>query len=154
MASSNTKRKVLLAWASAGFLPGGDDTGFSRWYPRQKHFSWGGPTVLRFDFIKSKLREKHFPTKKLIGNYQISKSRGDQAPCTPCDVHGCLSIGSKLKKNEPYVLFEQSLQFRSVQKPVAIDVCDQQNSCYLSNFSLARHLSDYSIMRITEASTF
>jgi len=42
----------------------------------QKVFSQGEPTVMTFHFAKSKLREKQFSTKKLIGKYQITKSRG------------------------------------------------------------------------------
>jgi len=46
-------------------------------------FFKGRPTVMKFYFTNSKLREKHLSTKKIIRVYQISKSRGSQGPLVP-----------------------------------------------------------------------
>jgi len=43
-------------------------------------FSRGKPTEVKFYFTNSKLREKHFSTKKLTGKYQISKFRVQGLP--------------------------------------------------------------------------
>jgi len=46
-----------------------------------KHFPRGeGGTVMKFHFSSSKLRGKHFSTEKLMGEYQILKSRGARHP--------------------------------------------------------------------------
>jgi len=47
-------------------LPGGGQT----------HFSRSGPTVIKYHFTNLKPKNKHFSAEKLIGKYQISKSRG------------------------------------------------------------------------------
>ena len=45
-------------------------------------FSRGG-TVVKSHFGNSNVREKHFSNKKLIGKYQISKSKGSVPPSNP-----------------------------------------------------------------------
>jgi len=47
---------------------------FSGWWPNA--FSKGGPTMVKFHYNNSKLRDKQFSTKKLIGKYQMLKSMG------------------------------------------------------------------------------
>jgi len=42
----------------------------------QTHFSRGGPTVAKFHYTISKVGDKHFSTKKLIGKYQIQNPWG------------------------------------------------------------------------------
>ena len=51
-------------------------------------FSWGGrrifpggPTVVKFHFAKSKLRENDICTQPATGKYEVSKSRGSCPPC-------------------------------------------------------------------------
>jgi len=39
-------------------------------------FSRRRPTVVKYHFTNLKLTDKHFSAEKLIGKYQISKSRG------------------------------------------------------------------------------
>jgi len=41
--------------------------------------------VQKFHFTNSKLKEKHFYNKKLLGNYKISKFRKSKAPFSPSD---------------------------------------------------------------------
>jgi len=48
-----------------------------------KIFFQGWPTVMKFHFTNSKLREELLSTKTLKGKYQISKSREDWPPCHP-----------------------------------------------------------------------
>jgi len=48
-----------------------------------KIFFQGWPTVMKFHFTNSKLREKLLSTKTLKGKYQISISREDWPPCHP-----------------------------------------------------------------------
>jgi len=40
------------------------------------HFSRSESTLVKLHFTNSKLRDKNFSTKKLMGKYQISKSTG------------------------------------------------------------------------------
>jgi len=42
----------------------------------ETHLARGGPTVVKYNFSNMKLVDKHFLAEKLIGKYQISKSRG------------------------------------------------------------------------------
>ena len=51
----------------------------------QTHFSRDGPTVVKFHYTISKVGDKHFSTKKLIGKYQILKSRGACCHVFPFD---------------------------------------------------------------------
>jgi len=44
-------------------------------------------TVVNFHFTKSKLGEKHFSSKKLIGKYQILKSRRSRPLARPSNAH-------------------------------------------------------------------
>jgi len=53
-----------------GFFPGEGSNGFFQW----------GSNVVMFHFTNSKLGEKYFSTKKLIGKYRISESRGSKNP--------------------------------------------------------------------------
>jgi len=62
------------AWASENFFPVGEIVDFARWWANA--FFRSGPTVVKFHFTNLKPRDKHFSTKKLIGKYQIPKSRG------------------------------------------------------------------------------
>jgi len=54
----------------------------------QKDFSNAGEAVVKFHFTNSKLSEKYFSTKTLIGKYQISNSKGSKGPLAPpSDAH-------------------------------------------------------------------
>jgi len=44
------------------------------WSGQKKISTSRGPTVVKCDFINSKLRERHFLTKNLMNNYQITTS--------------------------------------------------------------------------------
>ena len=75
------KSRLPFSWASERFFPGGPILAFSRWW--LKAFFQGWATVMKFHFTNSKIREKIFSTENLIWKYQISKSRGVKAPCSP-----------------------------------------------------------------------
>jgi len=59
------------------------------------HFSTGESTMVKFLFTNSKLREKHFSTTTLIGNYQMLKSRGRGLPCYPLAM--AMAVGHKYR---------------------------------------------------------
>jgi len=56
------------------FFQGRKIVTFSRWWPNA--FSRGGPAVVKFQYTNSKVKEKHFSTKKLLGKYEISNLWG------------------------------------------------------------------------------
>jgi len=58
-------------WALEGFFHGSIQLIFP-----------GVETVMKFSSTNSKLREKHFSNKNLIGTHYISKSRGAKVPST------------------------------------------------------------------------
>jgi len=58
----------------ANFSPGRAIVDLARRWPNA--FSRSGPTVMKLHFTNSKLRDKHFSTKKLMGKYQMSKPSG------------------------------------------------------------------------------
>jgi len=66
-------------WRRKVFFQEGQIVNCSRWRP--KSFFQGGAIMVEFHFTNSKLREKHFSIKRLIGKYRISKSR--RAHCPP-----------------------------------------------------------------------
>jgi len=73
------QKYILQPQMLEGFLPGGQIVDFCR--GRQKDFS-RGETVVKFHFTYSKLREKLFLAKTLIGKYQI---QGPRPPLPPSD---------------------------------------------------------------------
>jgi len=67
-----------------GFFPGGEAIVYFSGGGR-KHFS-RGPTVVKFYFTHSKLREKHFSTKNV--NRKISHFKIQAGPRPPSNAHG------------------------------------------------------------------
>jgi len=60
------------AWASEGFFQGGGHSGF--FLGGTKRYFPAGPTVVKFHFINSKLREKHIEVNRKLSNFKTSGS--------------------------------------------------------------------------------
>jgi len=95
-------------WPSARFFSRVEVVDFSR---------WGKATVVKFHFINSKTREKHFSTKKFIEKYEISKCRGGLGSSVhlTLDAHDYSKVlqllhlsqcnAANLRRTLPWVLF-------------------------------------------------
>jgi len=83
---------MITAHVSMGvrwnFLGFGAIMNFSKGWP--KNFPVG-PSVVKFDFITSKLKEKHFLTKHLMSKYKITKSTG-LSPQSLLTLHPCIPV--------------------------------------------------------------
>jgi len=109
-------RKNFCPWASEGFFPGGGNSGFLQVVA--KRIFQRGPSVMKFHFTNSKLRENIFLLKGQYENFKFQNLRGPKPGLHPLsDAHASDPFNRFLQKEFHYGLSRCGLQhdWRDVQ---------------------------------------